>query len=77
MSAFLISVPKETAQTSGHSGIREKPFGQLTSLSFTELKTTRQVPAAQRRLLTEQFVATFQWEALRPRISPAVHARQG
>lgn len=44
----------------------ESPFHSLTSLSRSELASTRAIPAAERRLLTEHFVSTFQWEAIRP-----------
>ena len=43
----------------------DSPFHRLTSLSRRDLAATRGVPAAQRRLLTEHFIDTFQWEAVR------------
>jgi len=46
----------------------ESPFHRLTSLSRSALATTRDLPAADRRLLMPHFVATFQWEAIRPRL---------
>jgi len=45
--------------------VADSPFHRLVSLSRRDLAATRGVPAAQRRLLTEHFVATFQWEAIR------------
>ena len=44
----------------------DNPFQRLTSLSRSDLVATRDLPAAERRLLTEHFVRTFQWETIRP-----------
>jgi hypothetical protein len=44
----------------------ESPFHLLTTLSRKELAATRDIPAAERRLLTRHFVTTFQWHAMRP-----------
>lgn len=44
----------------------DSSFHHLISLSRTDLAATRDLPAAERRLLTEHFVSTFQWEAIRP-----------
>jgi len=44
----------------------ESPFHRLTSLSRSALATTRDLAAAHRRLWVTHFVATFQWEAIRP-----------
>ena len=46
--------------------VAESPFQRLTTLSRTELTATREVPAAERRLRTEHFVAAFQWETMLP-----------
>jgi hypothetical protein len=46
--------------------LSESPFHRLVSLSRHDLAATRGLPAARRRLLTQHFVATFQWEAVRP-----------
>jgi hypothetical protein len=46
--------------------VPESPFHRLTTLLRPQLAATRNVPAADRRLLTEHFVATFEWEAIRP-----------
>jgi hypothetical protein len=43
-----------------------RPFVQLLGLSRSELKATRKVPAAERRLLTPYFQKTFTWSAIRP-----------
>jgi hypothetical protein len=47
-------------------GFPDSPFHHLTSLSRTDLAATRDLPAAERRLLTENFVDVFQWETIRP-----------
>jgi len=44
----------------------DSPFHALISLSHTELASTRDVPAADRRLRTAHFVDVFQWESIRP-----------
>ncbi|MBU0703259.1 MAG: hypothetical protein KKC18_05270 [Chloroflexi bacterium] len=44
----------------------DSPFQHLTSLSRADLAATRDLPAAERRLLTEHFVSAFQWETIRP-----------
>ncbi len=68
MSALLLPAPEDAFESSGHSGTSENSFRQLTSLSRRKLTATRHIPAAQRRLLTEQFVAAFQWETIRPQL---------
>jgi hypothetical protein len=64
--------------------IPESPFHNLVGLSRHELAETRGLEAADRRLLTEHFVSTFQWSAIRPHLPlrlvipwevPAWHAR--
>jgi hypothetical protein len=42
------------------------PFHRLVGLSLSQLRDTRDLPAAQRRLLTPHFGQTFRWEAVRP-----------
>jgi hypothetical protein len=44
----------------------DSPFHQLKGMSRNELAATRAVPAAQRRLMVENFVETFEWQAIRP-----------
>jgi hypothetical protein len=46
----------------------ESLFHHLTTLPRPELVATRDIPAAERRLLTTHFVATFQWKAIRPHL---------
>ena len=42
------------------------PFHQLMSFSRSQLAETRDLPAAERRLLIPNFVELFRWEAIRP-----------
>ena len=42
------------------------PFARLTSLTRQAFKTSREVPAAQRRLLTTHFQEAFTWSAIEP-----------
>jgi hypothetical protein len=43
-----------------------RPFVHLLGLSRLELKASRSVPAAERRLLTDHFQETFTWSTIRP-----------
>lgn len=46
--------------------IPDSPFHRLVGLSRADMVATRDVPAAERRLLTPHFVDTFRWHAVRP-----------
>jgi hypothetical protein len=46
--------------------VSTSPFHELVGLSRTEMAESRGMEAAERRLLTEQFVSTFAWSAIRP-----------
>ena len=46
--------------------VPDSPFQSLASFSRTGLAATRDVPAAERRLLIPNFIELFRWEALRP-----------
>jgi hypothetical protein len=48
------------------SEVADSPFHRLGRFSRSALKATRDLEAAERRLLSEHFVATFQWAAMRP-----------
>jgi hypothetical protein len=62
MSTMLIPTVKGLTM----SEVADSPFHLLGTLSRSELKATRGLEAAERRLLSEHFVSTFQWEAMRP-----------
>ena len=64
MSVVLIPTMVQT----GPLCVPESPFHRLTTLSRSELAGTRDIPAAERRLLTEHFCATFQWQSIRPHL---------
>ena len=44
----------------------ESPFHRLVGLTRGMLRDTRDIPAAERRLLTPYFIETFDWSAVRP-----------
>ena len=46
--------------------VPESPFHNLVGLSRTQMADSRGMEAADRRLLTQHFVTTFQWSAIRP-----------
>jgi hypothetical protein len=46
--------------------VPDSPFHNLVGLSRTDMAESRGVEAPQRRLLTEHFVSTFSWSAIRP-----------
>jgi hypothetical protein len=46
--------------------VPDSPFHNLVGLSRTELAASRELEAAERRLLTKHFVDTFAWSAVRP-----------
>ncbi len=56
--------------------VPDSPFRALVSLSRTDLATTREIDAAERRVRQPAFRQTFAWEALRPllplRLAPHV-----
>ena len=48
--------------------VPDSPFHNLVGLSRTEMTASRGVEAPERRLLTEHFVSTFAWSAIRPQL---------
>jgi hypothetical protein len=62
MSTVLIPALADTAPLIP----QDSPFHDLTPLSRGQLAMTRDIPAAERRLLIEHFVTTFKWETMRP-----------
>ena len=65
MSSTLVPAPTEMQAVNG-TLVPTSPFHRLVSLSRHDLAATRDIPAAERRLLVEGFVATFAWEAFKP-----------
>jgi hypothetical protein len=63
-----MSVLIPTAEDCGPLVVPQSPFHHLTTFSRSELAHTRAIPAEDRRLLTEHFVRTFQWETVRPHL---------
>jgi hypothetical protein len=60
-------VPAPTpAQALTEPDLPDSPFHQLLGFSRRLLRDTRDIPAAERRLLLPNFVATFRWQAVRP-----------
>ncbi len=47
-------------------GVPASPFWDLQGLTLAALKTTRPIPAAERRLLVPNFVETFCWQTVCP-----------
>lgn len=48
--------------------VPDSPFHNLVGLGRSEMAKSRGVEAPQRRLLTERFVSTFAWSAIRPQL---------
>jgi hypothetical protein len=46
----------------------DSPFQELVGLSRAQMAATRDLPAAERRLLTEHFVSAFHWQTVRPQL---------
>lgn len=72
MSVVLISPLNEEQTLTGWDDkaslpvVANSPFHRLVGLSRQEMKETRAIDAAERRLLTAHFVETFQWLAVHP-----------
>ena len=65
MSSILVPPPSEVQVVTGNA-VPGSPFHHLVSLSRKDLVATREVPAAQRRLLVHDFLTLFHWEAIQP-----------
>ncbi|WP_367351113.1 hypothetical protein [Ottowia sp.] len=62
-------VPAPTpAQVLTEAHLPESPFHQLLGFTRRLLRATRDIPAAERRLLLPNFVETFRWTTVRPRL---------
>jgi hypothetical protein len=74
MTTFLIPMLREEralflcAEQSELPCMPDSPFHHLVGLSRTEMAASRGVEAPERRLLTERFVGTFAWSAVRPQL---------
>ena len=67
MTSLWIPAPT-SAQVLEEPHLPDSPFQQLLGFTRALLRDTRDIPAAERRLLLPNFVATFCWEAIRPRL---------
>jgi hypothetical protein len=67
MASLLVPAPHDT-QILTVSSLPDSSFQRLVGLSRAEMAETRELPAAQRRLLTEHFVSVCHWETVRPQL---------
>ncbi len=67
MASLLVPAPT-AAQILTASTLSDSPFQRLVGLRRTQLADTRQMPAEERRLLTEHFVDACQWDTIRPHL---------
>jgi hypothetical protein len=67
LAAGVVTQAPVTAQVS-LAEVTASPFARLVGLSRTELKASRGIPAATRRLLTPAFQATFCWPHMRSQL---------
>ncbi len=65
MTSLWVPAPPP-AQVLTVSHLPDSPFHQLLGFTRTQLRDTRDIPAAERRLWLPNFVETFRWEAVRP-----------
>jgi hypothetical protein len=65
MTSLWVPAPSP-AQVLTQPHLPDSPFHQLLGFTRALLRDTRDIPAAERRLLLPNFVATFRWEAVRP-----------
>lgn len=65
MSITLVPAPTQIQVVTGIL-VPTSPFHRLLGLSRQDLATTRDVPAAQRRLLVKDFLSNCRWEAIKP-----------
>jgi hypothetical protein len=65
MSSLWVPAPTPV-QVLTEPHLPDSPFHQLLGFTRTLLRDTRDIPAAERRLLLPNFIETFHWEAVRP-----------
>jgi hypothetical protein len=74
MTTLLIPTPSEeralflSPEQTELPQVPDSPFHNLVGLSRTEMAESRGMEAPERRLLTEHFVSTFAWTAIRPQL---------
>ena len=57
-----------SAQVLVEPHLPDSPFHQSLGFTRPQLRATRDIPAAERRLALPNFIDTFCWEAIRPRL---------
>ncbi len=67
MSTILVPAPTEIQVVTGIL-VSTSPFHHLVGLSRQDLTATRNIPAAERRLLVRDFLTSFHWEAIKPHL---------
>ncbi len=67
MSSILVPAPTELQVVTGIL-VPTSPFHHLVGLSRHDLAATRDIPAAERRLLVQDFRTSFRWEAIKPHL---------
>ena len=67
MSSILVPAPTNIEVVTGIL-VPTSPFRHLVGLSRQDLAATRDIPAADRRLLVEHFLTSFRWEAIKPHL---------
>lgn len=65
MSSLWVPTPTP-AQILPEPAVPDSPFHQLLGFTRRQLRETRDIPAADRRLLLPNFVPTFDWATVRP-----------
>ncbi len=67
MISLLVPAPTD-CQVLTVASLPASPFQQLLGLSQAQMRETRALPAAQRRLLTEHFMSAFRWDTVCPQL---------
>ncbi len=67
MASVLVPAATDGQILTAHSW-PDSPFQALVGLSRAQMAATRDLPAAERRLLTEHFVSAFHWDTVRPQL---------
>lgn len=67
MSTILVPAPTQLQVVTGIL-VPTSPFHHLVGLSRKDLIATRDIPAAERRLLVKDSLTSFRWEAIKPHL---------